>query len=216
MILTPYDALRGRRVADVVRSVDVMPTVLDLLGLPLGDTMDGRSVVPLMTGAVREMGLAAYAEAVYPRYHYGWSDLRSLTSGRFKYIEAPRPELYDLVDDPNETRNLYDERQLALARSHGRDPHDRSKPAGSATSQPAADVDPDARARLAALGYVGTFAASTTGDRSATRRSEGQDRAVQPVMTAREQLHDEHDSDGGLKALREVVAKDPNRSSTPG
>ena len=41
-----------------------------------------------MTGAVREMGLAAYAEAVYPRYHYGWSDLRSLTSDRFKFIDA--------------------------------------------------------------------------------------------------------------------------------
>ena len=68
--------------------------------MPPADKIDGQSVVSLMTGSEKELGLAAYAEAVYPRYHYGWSDLRSLTSGRFKYIEAPRPELYDLAQDP--------------------------------------------------------------------------------------------------------------------
>src|SRR5947209_5310869 len=93
MILAPYDALRGRRVADTVRTVDVIPTILDLLGMHLVDAVDGQSVVSMMTGSVRELELAAYAEAVYPRFHYGWGDLRSLTSGRFKYIEAPRPEL---------------------------------------------------------------------------------------------------------------------------
>ncbi|PYR07113.1 MAG: hypothetical protein DMG00_17380, partial [Acidobacteria bacterium] len=107
MILAPYDALRGRRVADTVRTVDVMPTILDLLGMHLVDAVDGQSVVSMMTGSVRELELAAYAEAVYPRFHYGWGDLRSLTSGRFKYIEAPRPELYDLAQDPTETRNLW-------------------------------------------------------------------------------------------------------------
>src|SRR5262245_12285141 len=52
MIRAPYDVLHGRHVANVVRSVDVMPTVLDLLGLPPPDQVDGQSVVPMMTGAV--------------------------------------------------------------------------------------------------------------------------------------------------------------------
>ena len=64
-----------------------------------------------MTGAKKELGLAAYSEAIYPRFHFGWSDLRALTSGRFKYVAAPQPELYDLQQDPGETHNIYPERQ---------------------------------------------------------------------------------------------------------
>jgi len=206
MILAPYNALHGRRVVDVVRSVDVMPTVLDLLGMPLADKIEGRSVVGMMTGAVKELGLAAYAEAVYPRYHYGWSDLRSLTSGRFKYIEAPRPELYDLAQDPHETRNLYAERQAlgdrmaAILESIDSD--------GDADVKPAVDVDPDARARLAALGYVGTFV-TTPADRSRLADPKDKIELFNLVITARERIHDNKDSEGGLKALREVVSKDP-------
>jgi len=207
MILAPYDALRGRRVADVVRSVDVLPTVLDLLGLPLADKIDGQSVVQLMTGAVRELGLAAYAEAVYPRYHYGWSDLRSLTSGRFKYIEAPRPELYDLVQDPNETRNLFADRQ-ALGDRLG--VILRSVDANrDADVKPAVDVDPDARARLAALGYVGTFVATPIADRSRLADPKDKIELFNLVITARERIHDGKDGEGGLQALRAVVSKDP-------
>jgi choline-sulfatase len=207
VIRAPYDALRGRRVADLVRTIDVMPTVFDLLDLPMPEQVEGQSVVPLMTGAVREMGLAAYAEAVYPRYHYGWSDLRSLTSERFKFIEAPRPELYDLVQDPAETRNLYDERRPLAERMAAVLAAAESK--GAADVKPAADVDPDTRARLAALGYVGTFVASPAGDRSALADPKDKIGLFNLVSRAREQLHDEHDSEGGLKALREVVASDP-------
>ena len=53
-----------------------------------------------MTGAARELGLDAYSESMYPLHHYGWSDLRALRAGRYKVIDAPRPELYDLDRDP--------------------------------------------------------------------------------------------------------------------
>ena len=114
LIRAPYDAMRGRKVADVVRSVDVQPTVLDLLGIRSTETFEGQSLAPLMTGVRSELGLEAYAEAVYPRFHFGWSDLRTLRAGRYKYIEAPRPELYDLEKDPNETTNILPQRR-ALA-----------------------------------------------------------------------------------------------------
>ena len=205
MILAPYDALRGRRVADTVRTVDVMPTILDLLGMHLVDAVDGQSVVSMMTGSVRELELAAYAEAVYPRFHYGWGDLRSLTSGRFKYIEAPRPELYDLAQDPTETRNLYDSRRAladrmaavlkAMETNGGRD------------VRPVVDVDPDARTRLAALGYIGTFAPTRSGG-GLLADPKDKIELFNLIITARERLHDEHDSEGGLKALREVLSKD--------
>src|SRR5436190_14102981 len=95
LVRSPYDSMQGRRVGDVVRSVDIVPTTLELLGVRTSEAFEGASVVPLMTGGKKELGVAAYSEAIYPRFHFGWSDLRSLTAGRYKYIAAPRPELYD-------------------------------------------------------------------------------------------------------------------------
>ena len=63
-----------------------------------------------MTGRP-ELGLDAYSEAMYPLHHYGWSDLRALRSGRYKVIDAPQPELYDLERDPGEQTNLYEQRR---------------------------------------------------------------------------------------------------------
>ena len=124
----------------------------------------GGAVVPLMTGAKRELGLAAYSEAVYPRFHFGWSDLRALTAGRYKYVAAPRPELYDLQQDPKEAKNIYGERQALgdrmnqeLVALEGRMTASASTP----TAKGPAEVDPEARERLAALGYVGTFVTTT-------------------------------------------------------
>ena len=85
-----------------------MPTVLDLLGVPTPKEVTGTSLVPLMTGAAAELGLDAYSESMYPLHHYGWSDLRALRAGRYKVIDAPRPELYDIEEDPKEAANLYD------------------------------------------------------------------------------------------------------------
>jgi tetratricopeptide (TPR) repeat protein len=185
-----------------------MPTILDLLGMRPGDGVDaadGQTVVSMMTGSVRELGLAAYAEAVYPRYHYGWGELRSLTSGRFKYIEAPRPELYDLSNDPTEMRNLYDNRR-SLADRMAAVLEEVDKKNGRDV-KPAVDVDPDARARLAALGYIGTFVQTRSGGQPLPDPKDKID-LFNLLITARERMHDEHDSEGGLKALREVISKD--------
>src|SRR6476659_8090698 len=111
VIRAPFSLTANRRVADPVRSVDVMPTVLDLLGVPQPGAISGVSLVSLMTGAKRELGLDTYSEAMYPLHHYGWSDLRALRSGRYKVIDSPRPELYDLDRDPQEATNIFAERQ---------------------------------------------------------------------------------------------------------
>ena len=99
--------MQGRRVSDPVRIVDVMPTVLDLLGQTSAAATDGKTLVPLMSGAVRELGLEAYSESRYGFDRFGWSPLAALRHGRFKLILAPRPELYDLASDPHEITNLY-------------------------------------------------------------------------------------------------------------
>ncbi len=109
IIRTP--SIKPRRVGSVVRLIDVMPTVVDLLGLPRPPT-EGISLTGVMNGGRQD--LDAYAESVYPQ-KFGWSPLRSLRDGRFKLIDAPRPELYDLEHDPFEERNVYSERPATAA-----------------------------------------------------------------------------------------------------
>ena len=107
VIRAPFPRTNARRVTDPVRSVDLAPTLLDLLGLPaLPGRTAGTSLVPLMTGDSVELNLDGYAEAMYPLHHYGWSALRALRAGRFKLIDAPRPELYDLDADVSESKDV--------------------------------------------------------------------------------------------------------------
>jgi arylsulfatase A-like enzyme/Tfp pilus assembly protein PilF len=214
ILRTPYSAMQHRRVADPVRSVDVMPTVLDLLGVakPAGVTIDGQSMTPLMTGARAEMGLEAYAEAVYPLHHFGWSDLRALRQGRYKLIAAPRPELYDLQDDPREERNLFAERKPLGDRMLGRlsELEVHFKSSGQSQSE-AVEIDPDAKARLAALGYVGSVVASVTDDASRAGLADPKDKVhlFNKISRARDLGHDENELAAAMGMLDEVLKEDP-------
>jgi arylsulfatase A-like enzyme len=143
-LIVSAPGLSPRRVASPVSLVDVAPTVLDFLGRPHAD-MDGISLRALMAGgAAPERSL--YAESMFPR-RFGWSPLRSIREGRFKFIEAPRPELYDLDLDPDEEHNLYGARPVlakGLAATLG-------TPEAVA---PAAAVDRSVAERIASLGYA--------------------------------------------------------------
>ncbi len=131
----------GRRVADLVQHVDLVPTILDYVKAPIPGTLRGRSLKPLLEGTGRLLEPAIYAEALYARYHFGWSELTALTDGRYRYIKAPRAELYDLQRDPHERQNVADDRAtVATALSGALD----RLTAGA-----------EARERLQALGYVG-------------------------------------------------------------
>ncbi len=99
----------GRVVHERVGLVDVMPTLLGLLGLDVPGHLDGRDLRPAWgpRSARRRVVTTAYEmESLHPARAYGWAPLAALVRGRFKYVEAPRPELYDLTLDPGETRNL--------------------------------------------------------------------------------------------------------------
>jgi arylsulfatase A-like enzyme len=162
VIRAPFVSMKGRRVTDPVRLVDVTPTVLDLLGQMPAQGTDGQSLVPLMSGAVKELGLEAYSESRYSFDRFGWSPLQSLRQGRFKLILAPRAELYDLASDPHETINLFGQRaELAAAMTR------RLRTIAPADTERAADlpaIDTDTRAKLAALGYVNGSASRSPHD----------------------------------------------------
>ena len=98
---------RGGVIRRQVRTVDLAPTVLDLLGLPVHPEMQGVSLVPdLRDPSAERETVPALLESRFTQYHFGWSPLRSLRTDRWKYILAPKPELYDLENDPAEQFNL--------------------------------------------------------------------------------------------------------------
>jgi arylsulfatase A-like enzyme/tetratricopeptide (TPR) repeat protein len=160
LILTGPHLPAGSVVKYEVGLVDVAPTLLELLHLPALAGADGRSLLPLIRG--EQKGAQDYEmETLYPSFSYGWAPLRAFCSGSYKYIEAPRPELYELPTDPGELHDLSQKRapratelRAALA--------DRTR--GDAVAAPADDPETsERRDRLASLGYVSGSVSPATG-----------------------------------------------------
>ncbi len=148
----------GTRLHSTVRLVDVFPTVLDMLGVkaPGGARFSGTSLAAALRGEAPAAEPVTYAESLVPLLHFGWSDLRVLREGRWKYIQAPRPELFDLATDPGERANLLEAqapRAAAMRGALGRF-LDEERKAGAA-SPGASAVSPELLEKLGALGYVG-------------------------------------------------------------
>ncbi len=141
---------RGSRIGETIGLRDVMPAILAELHIaaPAG-----------LSGARFRGGQAAravYSETFYPRLHFGWSDLHSLTDGAKHYIEAPKPELYDLRADPGETKNLIDaDRRTVFAMKQSITPMIKE----AATPEP---IPAEEAAKLAALGYIGSASVPAT------------------------------------------------------
>ncbi len=157
IVATPFAGLSGVTSGETVGLVDIMPTVCEMAGLPIPAEVQGRSLVPsfFAPGAAPER--LAYSETFYPRYHYGWSDLRSVQDARYKLIIAPVPELYDLEKDPGEEKNL-----VYLEKKVYEDLSARAKTLMDEAEQGAHEVDlgqvdEETREKLAALGYIGSF-----------------------------------------------------------
>jgi arylsulfatase A-like enzyme/Flp pilus assembly protein TadD len=141
----------GARVAEVVDLADVFSTVQDLFGWATPPGLLSRSLAPALRGQALEPR-ESYAESHYVRHTYGWAEQRSLTSRRWKYISSTRPELYELVSDPDEMRNLVDEQ--AEVASGMRRRLAASYNAMQAGRAPEVPLDEDARRRLESLGYL--------------------------------------------------------------
>lgn len=95
----------GLRVKPQVRNIDFLPTVLELMGSPAPQGVQGTSLVPTFSG--KEAPAAdAYVETLFPRINMDWAELRGIRTNRWKYVRAPKPELYDLTQDPAETKNV--------------------------------------------------------------------------------------------------------------
>jgi choline-sulfatase len=190
----------GRRVSGLVAQVDIAPTLLDLAGLP-HDGMDGASQRTALDGG-QVASRSVYSETWFPRYHFGWSELQSATDERHQYIRAPRPELFDLREDPGEKKNLAAVRASeAAALAHWLD----SEVATGETQKPA-EVSDETREALQALGYlVGGTVAPAAGPLADPKDKLAVYEAYRHAMEARRMGK----TDEAIAGLRAVVADSP-------
>lgn len=153
----------GTRIPWQVRLIDLAPLIVGLAGVSGSPARtektaaaldpDGVDLSAALRGDAPIPMLPAYAESFFGTYHYGWSPLRALRERGVKWIEAPRPELYDLGRDPGETENrARSDPQAALRLSRS-----LMQLAGAeATVAPQTGPrDPETVSRLRSLGYVG-------------------------------------------------------------
>ena len=144
----PGSARGGSTIQAPAALVDLFPIVTSLVGATTPANVKGLSLAALEDAKTPQRRI--YSETFYPRIHLGWSELRSLIDGRHHYIQAPRPELYDVVADPRETKDILttDRRAAASLRDEL-----AAYPSGIQQLQ---SIDPEDAAKLAALGYVGS------------------------------------------------------------
>ena len=143
---------RGRVVGSRVRLIDIPASVLDMLDLPGLKDSQGTSLLPYIQGK-RKDDQSSYIETYYPRENYGWSELVGLLRGEWKYIRAPREELYDLKRDPKEEKNLAGAKpDIVRDMGAGLDKLVRESPSPSRAEKKT--LTGEETERLRALGYV--------------------------------------------------------------
>ena len=160
----PLNKSAGLRIETRARLVDVAPTILEEAGLPIPKEMQGESLAELIKpppkdGVPDADDRSAYAETDYPHRAFGWSSLRALRTGKYLYIRAPEPELYNQSTDPESAHNLAGTSK-AVTDTLGSQLNDfRSRT--SQTLVELAKPDAEQMQKLQALGYVASDAAES-------------------------------------------------------
>jgi arylsulfatase A-like enzyme/thioredoxin-like negative regulator of GroEL len=153
----PGRLLAGRRVSSQVRLVDVAPTLLSMLSLPLPPTFQGESLVGRMKAAEKKYSdLPAYAETEYPHRAFGWSTLRSMRTGKYLFVRAPRRELYDQVRDATAEHNLTSDSPAVSDTLQSQLDEFRDKTASFHDDADKTALNSQQSENLAALGYAGS------------------------------------------------------------
>lgn len=147
---------KARTAAARVGLVDVMPTVLELLGFEIPRAVQGRSFHSLLKGGSEKEERTFYFESLYGREEMNWAPLTGLLHRNYKYISLPDPELYDLGADRSEKQNLFLRKNIVardMDKRLARFIVDHSQSSGETRRELSAGD----KEQLQALGYISAF-----------------------------------------------------------
>lgn len=146
----------GTKISIQARLIDIFPTLLDLLSMPVPKKISGISLKPwLLDPQKKDPDLPSYSETFTPWLHFGWSPLQGVRRNGWKYIQAPQPELYNVLLDPGEMRN-----RILVDRTKAEELKQWLAGTGAALEKQAEgmaspELDPEELEKLASLGYAG-------------------------------------------------------------
>jgi len=216
IIRLPQNAA-ARVVADPVSLVDLMPTVLGAVGLGVPSQVQGRSLLPELQ-AERDVqanrDLTLYGETFLPRIHFNWSELRGSENTKYHFIDAPRPELYDLAKDPGEVHNLIAEKKAVAEEMRAKlVGMIRDYSAGKEMAEKTG-LDPALMERLKSLGYAG-FSGGNDPTVSSRELPDPKDRVATYELISAAIADSQHGRyQESIDKLKIVVKTEPN--SVPG
>ena len=209
VVKLPEGKTAGKRVTNRARLVDIAPTVLEACGIPVPSQMQGQSLLRVAQSS-SQADQPAYARSDLPQQGFGWSPLESWRAGKYLYVRAPQPELYDLSADPGATHNLAQTSKATLdtiaAQMQAFDNH-LSESSGKAVTP---GLTSSQMQLLASLGYVGIQktsggvnpAASGTDPKSMIAVANHTLPALLDVENGR--------LEKAIPAFQQVLAKEPN------
>ena len=205
----------GKRIESRVELVDVLPTLLQAVEVAVPKEVQGESLLSVMTsptgsapGVVDRPDHPSYAETEYAHRAYGWSSLRSLRTGKYLYIDAPRRELYDQTADPKEERNVA-AASAAVTGTIAGQLDALLRKTSSTKEAPKLVVDPEAQEKLAALGYV------ATGSNPARADAKGQGADPKDKIEIGNMIHranflaEDGNYEDAIPLLRKLIAQEP-------
>jgi arylsulfatase A-like enzyme/Tfp pilus assembly protein PilF len=196
------------RVAAKVRLVDIAPTLLELAAIPVPSQMQGQSLLRIAKASGGTSGdQPVYSRSDLPQRGFGWSPLESWRAGKYLYIRAPKPELYDLTTDPTAAHNLAQSSKATLDTMAAQlDNFDRRFSGGAGKSS--AELSSSEMQKLASLGYIGLQKSSASATTVAGTDPKDKIAIANKVIetTARDQAK----PDQAIAALNPVVSADPN------
>ena len=208
LIKLPRNQMAGRRIRGRARLLDVAPSVLEIAGAPVPSQMQGQSLLRIAKSNP-DMDEAVYAQNGYPRQAFGSSGLESWRAGKYLYIRAPNPELYDLSTDPNATHNLAQKSKATLETMAGQLQEFDRRVGGPAGRAEEARLSSSEMQRLSSLGYVG-LQTSASAVNTAVEGTDPKDiiAAVNKTLHAMTSLNDGK-AGAAILEFQQVLAKHP-------
>jgi tetratricopeptide (TPR) repeat protein len=196
------------RVAAKVRLVDIAPTLLEIAAIPVPSQMQGQSLLRIAKAGGSGGDQPVYSRSDLPQRGFGWSPLESWRAGKYLYIRAPKPELYDLTADPAAAHNLAQSSKATLDTMAAQLDNLDRRYSGEA-GKSSAELSSSEMQKLASLGYVGLQKSS--GSAAAVAGTDPKDK----IATANKAIEatlsrDQTKPDLVIAALTPVVSADPN------
>jgi len=200
---------QGVRVRERVSSVDILPTVLDILGIGVEMETDGRSLLGYINGN-RDPERAVYSEAFIPK-GFGWSELKGVRQRDRLYIEAPKKEFYHIALDAGARENVI-EKEAAAAQNMG-SLLESMLASATQTYAEKVSVDSEMVQKLRAIGYFAGGGEAEESDGDQKDRPDPKDRIhLFNFYQRANSLIANGSYEAGTALLEKIVEQDPGNT----